>query len=349
MKRILVIGYFLFQAGISFGQVDSTTYRYQVALDSLQNLLRDNGSFEKAVFIAENCYLDNRMFYSHFDQYIHQLVDLTRRWQEANPLRDYPFEDSINFQMNAAVFKTLKDTITFVDGQQKKYLFLPFTYDFDDFSGDKNWTNMFVTKLIGTHSGNCHSLPYLYKILADEMGASCWLSLAPNHMYIKNRCKKIGWYNTELTSGCFPIDAWIMASGYLPVKAVQSGIYMDTLSNTAALTLCLVDLAKGYEHKIHDYSDGFILKCCDLALKYYPVNVQALLLKAETMKRIYEREKDEKHIDDKALFGKMEQLYGQLYDLGYREMPENMYKAWLESVMKEKDKYTNKSVQQQKS
>src|SRR6202012_1332497 len=100
-------------------------------------------------------------------------------------------------------------------------------------------------------------------------------------MYIKNRCKSIGWYNTELTSGCFPIDAWIMASGYLPTKAIKSGIYMDTLSNAAAISICVIDLAKGYEHKTHNYYDGFMLKCCDLALKYHPEDVQALLLKAE--------------------------------------------------------------------
>jgi hypothetical protein len=45
----------------------------------------------------------------------------------------------------------------------------------------------------------------------------------------------------------------------------------------------------------------------------------------------------------------MEELYGQLYDLGYREMPENMYKDWLQSVMKEKEKYFNKKVPIQKS
>ncbi len=75
------------------------------------------------------------------------------------------------------------------------------------------------------------------------MGATCWLSLAPNHMYIKNRCSKIGWYNTELTSGEFPIDAWITTSGYIPLKAIQTGLYMDTLSNQQAIALCVLGLS----------------------------------------------------------------------------------------------------------
>jgi hypothetical protein len=205
---------------------------------------------------------------------------------------------------------------------------------------------MFVTKLLATHKGNCHSLPYLYKILADELGATCWLALSPNHMYIENRCRKIGWYNTELTSGCFPIDAWIMASGYLPLKAVQSGIYMDTLSNQQAIALCILDLAKGYEHKTHNYFDGFILKSCDLSLQYFPLNVQAMLLKAETLKRIYEAQKGKRLPVAKKTFSEMQSIYMKLFDLGYREMPDQMYVQWLQSVGKEQDKYLNKKLKQ---
>ena len=97
---------------------------------------------------------------------------------------------------------------------------------------------------------------------------------------------------------------------------------MDTLSNREDLSLCLVDLAKGYEHKTGAYFDGFIMRCCDLALTYYPDNVQALLLKAETLKRSYERDKQAKGRGNEETFKKMEYLYGQLFDLGYREMPD---------------------------
>jgi len=65
--------------------------------------------------------------------------------------------------------------------------FRPYVYDFDDFMGDKDWTKQFVTKLMRTHTGNCHSLPYLYKILCEEIGAKASLVLGPNHVYIKHR------------------------------------------------------------------------------------------------------------------------------------------------------------------
>ncbi|WP_431213797.1 hypothetical protein ACQ86N_02535 [Puia sp. P3] len=309
-------------------------------------LLRSNNpaTFKKAVFITENSFTINQMEYSKFDEYIGQLTGIVKAWMSANPLRNYPYSDSVNFRENLAIYKFLKDTIYFIDGNQKTYKLLPYSYDFTDFIGRSDWGYMFITKLLATHKGNCHSLPYLYKILADDIGASCWLALAPNHIYIENRCRKIGWYNTELTSGSFPIDAWIMASGYLPLQAVQNGIYMDTLSNQQSIALCVLDLAKGYEHKTHNYYDGFILKCCDLSLQYFPLNVQAMLLKAETLKRIYEKEKLQKASAAKETYHQMEQLYVRLFDLGYREMPDKMYQQWLLSVVKERDKYSNKKL-----
>lgn len=154
----------------------------------------------------------------------------------------------------------------------------------------------------------------------------------------------MGWYNTELTSGSFPIDAWISTSGYIPLQAMQSGIYMDTLSDRQALSLCLLDLAKGYEFQVKDYSDGFILKCCDLVLRYHPVNVQAMLLKAECFRRLYDFASQNKTGNQNEIFNEMEKIYGKLYELGYREMPDKMYKQWLLSLNNERVRFENKEV-----
>jgi hypothetical protein len=345
MKRTLLLAILLVATIFCRGQrPDLLRRNYVLCLDSIKVLLEENSSFKKAVFISENCFLENRMRYEKFDSHINQLVEIIKLWQQANPLSGYRFSDSVNFQNNFSVFKFLKDTTKIIGPEQKMYNLLPYGYSFNDFFGRENWSNMFVTKLLSNHEGNCHSLPYLYKILADELKATCWLSLAPNHIYIKNRCKEIGWYNTELTSGQFPIDAWITASGYIPLKAIQSGIYMDTLSNQQAIALCVLDLAKGYEFQTKNYYDGFILKCCNLVLQYHPVNAQALLLKAETFKRVYEKQEREKDSSAQQTYNEMEQLYVKLFDLGYREMPDKMYQQWLASLVKERDKYTNKKV-----
>jgi len=345
MKHILLLALMLTAAILCKGrQQDSLKRNYELCLDSLEILLQRNGSFKKAVFLSENCFLENQMQYEHFDNHISQLVGIIELLQQANPLRGYHFNDSINFEKNLSVFKFLKDTVRISDQLQNTYKLLPYGYSFNDFFGRENWSNMFVTKLLSTHEGNCHSLPYLYKILVDELGATCWISLAPNHIYVKNRCKKIGWYNTELTSGTFPIDAWIATSGYVPLQAIQNGIYMDTLSNRQAIALCVLDLAKGYEFQARNYDDGFILQCCDLVLQYHAVNVQAMLLKAETLKRIYEKQAKEKDVVAGDTYQQMEQLYVGLFDLGYREMPEQMYQQWLQSVIKQQEKYSNQQL-----
>lgn len=335
--RIFSLIYLLFSLNC-FSQVNNIDSSYLKTYDILANMLSGKAplSFKYAVFLCENTYLRNKLDYIKFNEHITKLADLVKYSVELNSvtLKGYSYPDSLDIQKNYALFNFFRDTLKVLSTVDGDVMHLPYTYDFKS-SSSEDWSNMFVTKLLATHSGNCHSLPYLYKILADELGSSCWLSLAPNHMYIKNRCKKNGWYNTELTSGEFPVDAWLTASGYISVKAIQSGIYMDTLSNRQAIALCILDLAKGYEKQTKNYYDGFIIKCCDLVLQYHPVNVLAILLKAETLKRVYEQQKDN------SIYAEVEKLYTQLFDLGYREMPEKMYQDWLKTMIKEKRKYSN--------
>jgi hypothetical protein len=331
----------------AFSQAEDTPINsYDTAFEKIRLLIEDNsiGNFKRAVFICENTYDNNRLSEEKFNSFINHSKLIIQSWSRVNPINNYHQTDSINFQNNFAIYHFLKDTTKLIV-RNEEYFHLPLTYDFDDFFGYNDWGNMFVTKLLASHKGNCHSLPYLYKILADELGATCWLSLAPNHMYIKNRCQKIGWYNTELTSGEFPIDAWIATSGYVPVDAIRNGIYMDTLSNQQAIALCVLDLAKGYESQTKNYYDGFILKCCDLVLQYHPLNVQAILLKAETLKRLYmQYQKEDSR--SKNYYQQMEILYTQLFNLGYREMPEKMYMQWLRSVTEQQNKYGNKQLKE---
>ncbi len=352
MKQCLTIGLLILLSASSSVAQDSLLAMnrpavYEQGYREIEILLQENkpGNFKKAVFVTENSFLNQTLTFSSFESKIKQMAFLAGAWAKANGLPQYRLKDSFNMALNYAIYTLMKDSIKIVGKDPSQDLTtIPLLYDFTDFNGKKDWTKMFVTKLLYTYSGNCHSLPYLYKILADELGAACWLSLAPNHIYIKNRSQKSGWYNTELTSGSFPIDAWITASGYIPLQAIQNGIYMDTLSNQQAIALCLLDLAKGYEFQTRNYEGGFIIKCCDLVLKYHPTNVQAILLKAETLKRTYQAKAKKRQQAAKDIYTQMEKSYTQLFELGYREMPESMYIDWLKSLNTEKAKYQNKNL-----
>lgn len=85
-----------------------------------------------------------------------------------------------------------------------------------------------MSKLLDTQKGNCNSMPYLYKILAEELGVDANLALAPNHVYIKHNIKSLGWYNTELTSGIFPQET-------LPIGWTNS--YRYRINKTASFRI----------------------------------------------------------------------------------------------------------------
>ena len=354
MKQNLIIITFVFFGHFLYAQ--SNQVIYDQAFEKLNCQL--NGScelnFKVAVFTVENAYLSNTLDRERFDKQIKILVDLTQQLIVSRDLI-YNLEDKAQVEKCAALFSVMTDTIPIQLDTNRILKHPPFSYDFTDIWGHKSWTNMFVSELLDTKQGNCHSMPYLYKILADEIGANANISVAPNHFYIKHQNKANGWYNTELTSGIFPIDAWLMASGYIHLDAVVNKLYMEALNEKQSIALCMIDLAKGYQRKSELIADNeFILKCCDTALKYYPNYINGLLLKAETKKKQFdwlmeknyaEYPSDIFHLPEaQQLFTEMTQLYAKIQQLGYRKMPKEMYLNWLVSLKEERNKYENKNI-----
>lgn len=326
---------------------------YKKAFYELQAMLCDQQalSFRRAVFITENAYFENRLDYTDFSYSVSHLSSIAAQWAHVNHLKGYNYSDSLNTALNGAIFHVLTDTTYDINGQ---IISVPYSYDFNDCFARKQWANMFVSKLLCTHKGNCHSLPFLYKMMAEELNVNVWLSFTPNHIYLRNRCKKTGWYNTELTNAMFPNEAWIMASGYVSVNSIVSGMYMDTLSIKQSIVICLNDLAKGYERKINNADPQFILNCCNLGLKYYPNYGELVLQKAETLKKMYENEiflhglnasQEEQHAEKiKQLLFEMNEAYGTLAKLDYREIPEAMFSEWMTSLKNNQEKYENKNI-----
>ena len=145
-----------------------------------------------------------------------------------------------------------------------------------------------------------------------------------------------------------------MASGFIGLEAIQNGIYMDTLSDKQAVSLCVLDLGKSFDRKYPDNDGEFVIKCCNWALTYFPKCINALLLKAATCKRQVDKRLKERGIntpsvlrqqkDSKSLVDEMNNLYKTIHQLGYRTMPQQMYIDWMHSMVTERDKYNNKAV-----
>jgi len=241
MKKLLILAII---CSAFLQNLKAQDFLYEESYNKLVEMLENptKYSFKKAVFSVENAYNNGVLDTTYLNSKINILKTLATKISESRDLK-YEGKDKTIVNKYASIFSVLNDTIPIKDQYGIDYTYFPYSYDFDDPFGHENWKNMFVSKLLENEKGNCHSLPYLYKILAEELNVDANLALAPNHIYIKHKSEKNGWYNTELTSGVFPIDAWLMASGYIHLDAIRNGVYMKALNNQESIALCLVDLA----------------------------------------------------------------------------------------------------------
>ena len=352
MKKLFI--YIIVLLVLATNQLNAQEYLYEEAYNTLNEMLQDSTkyNFKNAVFEVENAYYDGVLDTMYLNSQIDFLKHLSLNVLKSAELENYKYRDKEVVSKYAALYSVMTDSIPIIRSNES-YTYIPYTYDFEDVWGDEDWSNMFVSKLMSSNKGNCHSLPYLYKILAEELGINAHLALSPNHVYIKHRNLKDGWYNTELTSGYFPNDGWIMASGYIHLDAVRNGMFMKAMDDKESIALVLIDLAQGYQKKFPINDCSFILKCCETALKYYPVMANALLLRLETYKKKIEliAENKNKQFNEvlntseaKPLWISINQQVQYIADLGYRQMPKEMYLDWLVSLKEEKEKYVNKKI-----
>lgn len=340
LKTIAFTILLLFTKFFAIAQNQNTLFEESYTVLNGMIASETNYSFKKAVFSVENAYLDGKLDTLTINHQIKFLKGLSNSLIK-NRFLGYLERDKPTVNKWASVYQIMCDTIP-ININDTVYKYEPFGYEFKDVFGHQNRESLFVSKLLRTRKGNCRSLPYLYKILCEELGTEANLALAPNHVYIKHNSIKDGWYNTELTSGIFPIDAWIMASGFVHLDAIKNGVYMKALNNKESIAVVLIDLAENYEAKYPKNDGVFVLKCCETALNVYPNFANALILRAETHKKQIEKIQDEKEFNSK--FKDLEKEYAHIHEIGYRNMPEGMYLNWLVSLKTERNKYENKKL-----
>jgi hypothetical protein len=161
--------------------------------------------------------------------------------------------------------------------------FQPYTYDYDNFMGEKDMQSQFVYNLLKFKKGNCHSLPLLYLILAQELGAEAYLVLAPMHLFIKHKDQYGEWWNLELTSGSYSRTAFIIESFKITDKQIQTGFYMKALDKKEILAYLLEDLFAYYDEKYKIYYDDFVLNLVNTGLKYLPIS-NHIVIKVDVVK-----------------------------------------------------------------
>lgn len=317
---------------------------YKIVYDEVLKMFRNEIPFslKKAVFMIENVYCDNTLNYDEFNKMIQSRLegfDYLLKKENINTTSD--------LGKNYLIQKQFADTITYQDVKKSAKVLYPFTYDFEDYAGYTDWKKMFVSKLLQTGKGQCHSLPLLYLILAEETKTKAWLTLAPEHSFIQFRDKATNkWYNYETTNGNVVSTSWIIESGYITSEAIKNKIYLDTLGKEGLISILLADLTMGYIDK-NGYDD-FVFKMIENLESVYKNNIQSYLLKADIM-TLYTQSMASKYnnppiekIDSFPELAKqvreLYKLYDKIDNLGYIKMPDEMYQKWLASLNNEKSK-----------
>ncbi len=284
--------------------------------------------FKRAVFLTEWAYKEGKINYSDFSREISEITQKLGQFIQQKGVGQY--KTAGNF--------ALYEFFTRPNWMNENK---PFVYDFEDFTGKQDWEQTFVTKLINTHEGQCRSLPYLYKILAEELKTEAYLAVAPNHFYIKHLDEKGKWVNIELTNGNFSSDAWMISSTGMSAEAIQNGIYMEALDLKQSVAYCLTELSQGYEKK-YGYDD-FVVLCCNTTLEFFPKSIHTMMFKHNALMTIGKKEL--RALNGRKPTPKMEQRFAEfkqnetlIESLGYREMSAEKYEQWLKTIETEKQK-----------
>lgn len=326
----------------SLSNVKGTEF-YRGVYDKMLLLNIENYSVKDVNFDIENAYFENKLDKEEFDKTIKRIAEfILAKMQEKN------FDLNNNTVKNFMLFEFFSKPMQ-VKGFKKVHS--PIKYDFEDYWGRKNWSKMFVTKLLKTNTGQCHSMPLLYLTLAEAIGAEAYLAHSPNHSYIKFQDEKGKWYNLELTNGMLTVPSFILNNGYITAEAMQNKIYMQNLTKQEMLSQFYTDLASGYQHKFG--YDEFVEKVINKALELNPTSITANMLKANYNTEHLNYAVKVLGIDTRTQEGRekllnypqaveileaMQMQYKVIDDLGYQYMPAEAYEKWLGSLKSEKHK-----------
>lgn len=323
----------------SLSNLKGTEY-YRQVFNEMLTLNLENYSIKDVNFKIENAYFENKLQKEGFYKTIKQIADFIHA-----KMKELNFDTNSNSAKNFMLFKFFTETIQ-VKGFKEKHF--PIKYDFEDYCGEKNWSKIFVTKLLKTNTGQCHSMPLLYLILAEQIEAVAYLSQSPNHSYIKFQDEKGKWYNLELTNGMFTVSSFILNNGFIRSEAIQNNIYMQNMTKKELLSQFYTDLASGYIHKFG--YDEFVDKVTNKALELNPNSITANMNKAnfntETFKNVVRQLKLTKENKDDiqkypkavTLLNEMNKQYEKIEDLGFQPMSVDAYEKWLGSLKEIKNK-----------
>jgi transglutaminase-like putative cysteine protease len=147
---------------------------------------------------------------------------------------------------------------------------MPYYYDYIDYIAKDDRRNYFVTKTLATGTGQCHTFPVTYLILAEALGIDANLAYNPRHSFIRYKNKNNAVMNYETTVDRFLADAFYLQTLPIMAKAQKNKLYAFSLTKKQVVATVLYDMAANFarEHWIADKI--FITECMKIAKPYFP-------------------------------------------------------------------------------
>lgn len=256
--------------------------RFESAYKEIVAMLEDKEplSIKRSVFLAEWAYLDGLLDYEQdFCDPLQRGAQYMRRLIIANKWERYKTAKQI------AICTFFFQPLSGNDNTK-------FSYDFSNEYTDEDWHHQLVSRTLKTHKGQCHSLPWAFKIYAEELGAKVYIAHAPRHCFImykdEDNLFPEDWVNVEVTSQQYQPTWGIKKHFEIKDSAIIAGTYLSPLSDKETVACQLSDLALAYYHKFLRY-DEFTLKCVETSLSYYPMNPNAIITKGKSLDALLQR------------------------------------------------------------
>ena len=273
-------------------QDDNNMEYYHKAFAEITAMLecRTALSVRRAAFVAEWAFLDGNLDYEKdFCEPIRKGADYIKRMIAANHWEKYKTAKLIAL-CNYFFYPCSGN------GQN------PFQYDFSKEYPDEDWHYQLVSRTLKTHKGQCHSLPWAFKLYAEELGAKAYIAHAPRHSFImykdEDNLFPEDWVNVEVTAQQYQPTWGIKEHFAISDSAIAAHTYLSPLTDKETIACQLSDLAFAYYHKFLRY-DEFTLKCVETSLKYYPRNPNAIITKGKSLDALLQKhlEKNGYHRD----------------------------------------------------
>ncbi len=320
-RTLLLLLLFLVLRSTAQAQLPDTS-RFLTAYTEIADMLdgKSSLSIKRAVFLAEWAYLDGNLDYDWFCSKIDSAVIFLHGFMKANGL------DKYKTGKNMAIIEYFFNPWS---GNGYK----PFTYDHNDIDSKQDFTQQFVSKLIRTHKGQCRSLPYYYKILAEAIGAEAYIAYAPIHTFIRypdaDNLFPEDWVNVELTTHQYTPEFYYIESFEINAKALQNKVYLHPLTDRETVAAQLSDLAVAYTVKYGVYDD-FTWLCSSKSFEYYPCHYNTLITMGKSLDIALGRYLDNNgnKVDQYVLSleKKSKELYEQLLAMGWEQLGEEYFK-----------------------